>query len=92
MYKKYLAGAVRHLRRNPLFTTLNITGLAVGISACWVIYRLVAYEFSYDKHLPDRQHIYRVVSGFIFDEKSSYNGGFKAGGSVDGDQCQGRAE
>jgi len=78
MYKRYLAGAIRHLRRSPLFTTLNITGLAVGISACWVIYRLVAYEFSWDRSLPDRQHIYRVVSGFKFDEKQSWNGGVSA--------------
>ena len=78
MYKQYLAGAVRHLRRNPLFTALNIAGLAVGISACWVIYRLTDYEFSWERRLPDKQHIYRVISGILFDEKPTYNGGVSA--------------
>ncbi|HLI94330.1 MAG TPA: ABC transporter permease, partial [Puia sp.] len=78
MSKLYFANAVRHLRRSPLFTTLNIVGLAISISACWIIFRLVNFEFSYDAHIPDRQHVYRVVSGFRFDEKPSYNGGVSA--------------
>jgi ABC-type antimicrobial peptide transport system permease subunit len=78
MYRKYLSNAIRHLRRSRLFTTLNILGLAISISACWVIYRLVDYEFSYEAHIADKQHIYRVVTGFIWDEKPSYNGGVSA--------------
>lgn len=74
MYRKYLGNAFRHLRRNRLFTMLNITGLAISISACWVIYRLVSYEFSFDSGLKDA-HIYRVVTGFNEDGKESYNGG-----------------
>src|SRR5580704_5588503 len=78
MYRKYLSSAIRHLRRSRLFTALNILGLAISISACWVIYRLVAYEFSYDTHIADKQHIYRVVTGYIWDEKPSFNGGVSA--------------
>jgi len=29
-----------------LFTFLNIIGLAIGISACWIVFRIVNYEFS----------------------------------------------
>ena len=64
--------------RHRLFTTLNIFGLAISISACWVIYRIASYEFSYDEQLANRNDIYRVVTGFIFDEKESYNGGASA--------------
>lgn len=66
---------VRHLWRQRLFTILNIVGLAIGISACWIIYQIVDYEFSYDGNLPQKENIYRVVSGFIFDGKEGYNGG-----------------
>lgn len=70
--------SVRHLWKSRLFTTLNIFGLAVSISVCWIIYRLVDHEFSYDKNLPQRDNIYRVVTGHIFDDKESYNGGVAA--------------
>src|ERR1700722_6646815 len=78
MYRTYFSNAIRHLRRSRLFTALNILGLAISISACWVIYRLVNYEFSYDTKIAGRQYIYRVVTGFKWDEKPSYNGGVSA--------------
>ncbi|RYY60763.1 MAG: FtsX-like permease family protein [Chitinophagaceae bacterium] len=65
----------RHLWNQRLFTTLNVIGLAIGISSCWMIYGIVKHEYSYDKPLPDRADIYRLTSGFIFDEKESFNAG-----------------
>ncbi len=76
--KKYITPALRYLWRHRLFTALNIFGLAISISACWIIYRIVDYEFSYDKNLANRDQIYRVITGFVFDEKESYNGGVSA--------------
>jgi putative ABC transport system permease protein len=67
--------ALRHLWRHRLFTTLNVFGLAIGISPCWIIYRIVDHEYSYDRGLANRDNIYRVVSRFKFDEEQSYNGG-----------------
>ena len=78
MPKLYLTNALRHLRHSRLFTTLNILGLAIGISACAVIYRIVAFEFGFDTTIPDKAHTYRVVTGFKFDEKTSWNGGVAA--------------
>jgi putative ABC transport system permease protein len=68
----------RRLGRYRLFTALNVLGLAIGISTCWVIYSIVSYEFSFDKKLPEKERTYRLVTGFIFDEKESYNGGVSA--------------
>src|ERR1700748_2748439 len=78
MIKKYFTTSLRHLWRYRFFTALNIFGLAVSISACWVIYRIVDYEFSYERNIPNKEKIYRVVTGFVFDEKESYNGGVSA--------------
>jgi len=37
-------------------------GLAIGISASWIIYRMVDYEFSFDKKHPDSEQIFQIVS------------------------------
>jgi predicted permease len=76
--KRYFTTTFRYLWRQRLFTALNIFGLAISISACWVIYKIVDYEFSYDRSIANRDNVYRVVTGFIFDEKESYNGGVSA--------------
>lgn len=75
MFANYLTSTFRYLWRHRLFTALNILGLAISISICWVIYRIVDYDFSYEKALTNRDKIYRVVTGFVFDEKEQYNGG-----------------
>ncbi|MGN7823475.1 ABC transporter permease [Chitinophaga sp. 22536] len=65
----------RRLWRQRLFSFLNIAGIAISVSACWVIYRIVSYEYSFDSQLPDRANTYRLVTGLVFDEKGNYNGG-----------------
>ena len=57
----------------PFITPLNIFGLAISISACWIIYRIVDYGFSYDKNVAGKENIYRLVTGFVFYENQSYN-------------------
>lgn len=78
MIRSYLIRAFRHLWRHRLFTSLNILGLAISISACWIIVRIVDYEFSYERNIPDKERIYRLISGFVWDEKESYSGGVSA--------------
>lgn len=78
MLKKYFTTTLRYLWRRRLFTALNIAGLAVSISASWIIFRIVDYEFGYDRSLPNKGNIYRVISSFVSDEKASYNGGVSA--------------
>jgi putative ABC transport system permease protein len=66
MQKNYFTIAIRTLRRNKLFSLINISGLAIGISAALVIYLIVHYEFSVDKFHKDGDSIYRVVSKIKF--------------------------
>lgn len=68
----------RHLWRQRLFTLLNVLGLAVSISACWVIYRIVSYEYSFDDRLPQKENTFRLITGMAYDGKESYNGGASA--------------
>src|SRR3546814_11537873 len=66
---------LRHLWRNRLFTALTVLGLAIGISACWVVYRIVAYELSFDKVHPDAEPLYQIVGPFKADGKERGFGG-----------------
>jgi hypothetical protein len=60
--QKRLVISLRNLWRNRLYTALNVTGLAIGISACLVIYLIVHFELSFDTFHPDRERIYRVYT------------------------------
>lgn len=55
---------IRKLWKNKLFTFLNIIGLAIGISACWIVFRLVNYELSFDKNHAEREKIFKVYGVF----------------------------
>ncbi|SEM95525.1 duplicated orphan permease [bacterium A37T11] len=69
---------LRHLWHQKLFTSLNVLGLAVSISACWIIYRIVDHEFSYDARLPNKERIYKVISAFNREGTESRMGGVSA--------------
>jgi putative ABC transport system permease protein len=71
----YLKITFRQLWRNRLFTGLNVFGLSIGIAACWIIFQMVSYEFSFDANHPNANRIYKVVSMFKFDGKESGNSG-----------------
>ncbi|PWG80543.1 hypothetical protein DDR33_10925 [Pararcticibacter amylolyticus] len=75
MVLNYFKSSLRYLYRNKMFTALNILGLSIGLSACIVISGVVYYEFSFDRKLPDRENIYRVVSDFVYEGRESLNGG-----------------
>lgn len=66
---------LRYLWRNKLFTALNIIGLSIGISACWMVFSIVHYEFSFDKEIPEVENVYQIVSGSEFEgEQSGFAG------------------
>ncbi len=75
MIKNYFKTAFRNLRRNKIFSLINVLGLAIGISASLVIYLLVSYHFTFDKFEKDNDRIYRVVSNFVFSGEVYRNSG-----------------
>ena len=84
MFKNNITIALRTLWKNKLFTSINILGLAIGISASLVIYLLANYHFTFDKFEKDGDNIYRVVSNFSFSGEVYYNSGVRSpmGGAV----------
>ena len=62
MIKNNIKIAFRSLLRHKAFSFINILGLAVGISACFLIYLYVTFETSYDNFHSKADRIYRVIS------------------------------
>ncbi len=56
--------AWRNLLRKKLFAVINVAGLAVGICTCLVIFLIVRFETSFDRHHADSHRIYRVYTEF----------------------------
>lgn len=62
MLKNHFKIALRNLWRHRGFSFINITGLAIGITACFFIFTYVAFELSYDKFHTKADNIYRLVT------------------------------
>lgn len=62
MLKSYLKIAYRNLWGKRIFLLINVTGLAVGIASCFLIFLYVRFEFSYDQFHSKANRIYRLVS------------------------------
>ncbi|RYF75584.1 MAG: hypothetical protein EOO39_06715, partial [Cytophagaceae bacterium] len=75
MFRSYLTLAFRQLWRNRLYTSLNVLGLAIGLSACWVIFQIVSFEFSFDRNHPNGDRLYRVVSRLDIDGEDTGQAG-----------------
>ena len=61
MIRNYLTVAVRNLLRQPVFSLINIIGLAIGMAACMLIVLYIQDELSYDRYHPNADRIYRIV-------------------------------
>jgi putative ABC transport system permease protein len=62
MFKNYIAIACRNLIRHKAFAAINISGLAVGIAACLILFMVVRYETTYDTQQPNYSRIMHVVT------------------------------
>jgi putative ABC transport system permease protein len=61
MLKSYFKIAWRNLRKNKLYTFVNLAGLTIGITSCILIGLYIAHEFSYDRFNTNADRIARVT-------------------------------
>src|SRR5689334_9901682 len=77
MLSSYFKVAYRHLMRSKVFACINVLGLAVGITAFFLIIQYVSFELSYDKFHANSGDIYRVAleryKNGVFQSASSQN-------------------
>jgi putative ABC transport system permease protein len=62
MIKNLLKTAVRHFRKHPGYSFLNVLGLTLGISSALFLIIYVSDEVSYDRYHEKADRIYRISS------------------------------
>lgn len=75
MFKNYILTILRNLKREKLYATMNVVGLAMGIGCALVIFRIFTHEFSYDEHQSNYSEIYRVVKEESLSSGSQFSQG-----------------
>lgn len=61
MLKNYFLTALRSLRRNKLHASINIVGLAIGMTCCILIILFIQFELGYDRHNKNASRVYRLA-------------------------------
>ena len=61
MFKNYFKTAWRNLLKSKSFSVINIAGLSIGISVCFIILLYVQNELSFDRFNRNADRIVRVV-------------------------------
>jgi len=61
MFKNYFKTAFRNLRKNKLYSAINVFGLTVGLAACLLIGVYINQELSYDKFNVNADRIVRAT-------------------------------
>ncbi len=61
MLRNYLRIAFRHFWRHRAFSFLNIIGLTIGLTACFLVFLYVHFELSYDGFHTKADRIYQLV-------------------------------
>ncbi|MEO0572170.1 MAG: ABC transporter permease [Bacteroidota bacterium] len=62
MLKNYLKIAWRNLKTNRLFATINIVGLAIGLTITMLLFLFISSELSFNTMYPKKDRIYRVLT------------------------------
>lgn len=69
MLKNYFLITIRSLFKNPVYSLINILGLAIGIVCTILILLWVSDELSYNSFLPKYNRLYQVWVNAHFDRK-----------------------
>ena len=62
MLKNLITIALRNIRKDKTYSTINILGLTVGITCSVFLLMYILDELSYDRYHKDSDNIYRVIS------------------------------
>ena len=62
MLKNYLKTTLRTIRKNRVYSLINILGLTIGLWACMIVATVVIDDLSYDRQWSKGDDLYRIVS------------------------------
>ena len=75
MLKNYIKIAFRNIWKNKYFSMINCIGLAIGLSASFVIGIIIYNDITFDQFHPDGDRIFRITTEFQSPEGNFYNSG-----------------
>lgn len=62
MLRNYLKTTFRSLKKNLTYTSINVIGLAIGLSGVLITFALIEYEYTFDGQFENIDQIYRINS------------------------------
>ena len=65
MFKNYVKLAWRNLKKNKVFSFINIFGLSIGLTCCMLISLYVYNELNYDTYHKNGDRLYQLGTEFI---------------------------
>src|SRR6478672_3943723 len=74
MFKNYFLTAVRNLRRNKAYATINVVGLSIGIAASLLLFLVLQFETSFDNFHQKKERIYRLGTQLHDQDGVNYTG------------------
>lgn len=74
MVKNYFKIAWRNIVKNRLYTSINILGLALGLTTCLLLYCYVTYHRGFDRFHRQADRTFRLVNELHL-EKTEYSAG-----------------
>lgn len=75
MLRSYLKVAVRNLKKQKIYSLINISGLAIGMACCIFILLFVQDELSYDDYHTNANRIYRVTLSEVINGATDHYAG-----------------
>lgn len=64
MIRNYFLIALRNIRRNKVYSFINMLGLALGIASCLLLALYANDELQYDAHHNELDRLYRITTEF----------------------------
>lgn len=64
MFRNYFIITLRNIKKHKAFSLINISGLAIGIACCLLIFEYVKFEQSFDDYHADKDRIFEVGMNF----------------------------
>lgn len=71
MLRNYFKTALRNLSRNRAYAMINISGLAIGLAVCMMIFVVIQFQTSYDNFHSHKDRIYRVITRFHNEDRNT---------------------
>lgn len=71
MLRNYFKTAFRNLKRNRVYSLINLLGLSVGITCALLLYLYIKDEMNYDQHHSQADRIYRYTTQWDFAGENS---------------------